>query len=63
MVEPIGALPTIELAPNSSKYFVVALPSYTSNGGLEVFLGESGQGEREFRIAIPSRILLKDKRK
>ncbi|WP_044282814.1 hypothetical protein [Candidatus Amoebophilus asiaticus] len=63
VVEPIGGLPAIELAPSSSKYFVVALPSYTSNGGLEVFLGESGQGEREFRIHVPSRILLKAKRK
>jgi hypothetical protein len=63
VMEQIGSLPAIELAPSSSQYFVVALPSYTSNGGLEVFLGESGQGEREFKIHIPTKILLKAKRR
>lgn len=63
VVEPIEALSAIELAPNSSQYFVFGLPSYTSNGGLVVFLGESGQGEREFRILIPNRIRLQAKRR
>lgn len=62
LVDPIAAPTTIELAPNSGHYFVFAVPTYTCNGGLEVFLAELAQGEREFRLFIPSKVLLKAKR-
>ncbi len=63
VVTPIAAPSSLELGPNDANYFVFAIPTYTSNGGLEVFLGESDKGEREFKISIPNRVLLKDKRK
>jgi len=63
LVDPLAAPAAIELAPNSGQYFVFAIPIYTTNGGLEIFLGESSQGEREFQLSIPSKILLKAHRK
>ena len=63
LVDPLAAPAAIELAPNSGDYFVFAIPVYTTNGGLEICFSESGQGEREFQLAIPNKILLKAHRK
>jgi len=54
---------TVDIGANEGKYFIFAIPTYTSNGGLEIFFGESDKGEREFSIAIPMKVLLKAKRK
>lgn len=63
LVEPIIPLSAMDVAPHGAHYFVVAIPTYTSNGGLEIFLGESGQGEREFKLVVPNKLLLKAQRK
>ncbi|MHB9147733.1 MAG: hypothetical protein ACYC2U_04865 [Candidatus Amoebophilus sp.] len=64
LVNPLLAPTSIELKPRDVNYFVFAIPSYISNGGLKIFLGESaGKGEREFKIHVPTKILLKAKRK
>jgi hypothetical protein len=54
---------SVEIGANQGKYFIFAIPTYTSNGGLEIFFGESEKGEREFSIAIPMKVLLQAKRK
>ena len=53
----------VEIGPNEGKYFMFAIPTYTSNGGLNIFFGESDKGEREFSIAIPMKVLLQARRK
>ena len=64
LVNPLLSPISIELKPGEVNYFVFAIPSYISNGGLKIFLGESaGKGEREFKIHVPTKILLKAKRK
>ena len=54
---------SVEIGANQGKYFIFAIPTYTSNGGLNIFFGESDKGEREFSIAIPMKVLLQAKRK
>ena len=54
---------SVEIGANTGKYFMFAIPTYTSNGGLGIFFGESEKGEREFSIAIPMKGLLNAKRK
>ncbi|MHB9148002.1 MAG: hypothetical protein ACYC2U_06380 [Candidatus Amoebophilus sp.] len=62
-VEPNSAPTVILLEAGGGDYFDFAVPTFISNGGLEVFLGESAQGEREYKIFIPSKVLLKARRK
>jgi hypothetical protein len=63
IVTPLVCPSALLLAPQEAGYFVFAIPSYSSNGGLEIFLGESGQGERAFKLAIPNKVLLKAPRR
>lgn len=62
-VELHSAPTVILLEAGGGDYFDFAVPTFISNGGLEVFLGESNQGEREYKIFIPAKVLLKARRK
>lgn len=61
-VEPVSTPPSIHLPAKHGAYFVFAIPCYASEGGLEVLFGES-EGERLFRLFIPSHILLSAERR
>lgn len=54
---------SVEIGANQGKYFIFAIPTYTSNGGLNIFFGESEKGEREYAIEISMKVLLQAKRK
>lgn len=62
-VNPIVYPSTIDLGPMQFDYFEFAIPTYTSNGGLDIFLGESEHGIRKFKINIPTKILLQAPRR
>jgi hypothetical protein len=62
-VNPILVPINLEVAPMQFKNFDFIIPTYTSNGGLDVSLGESEQGIRKYTINIPSKVLLQAPRK
>lgn len=62
-VIPILTPAKLELAPMQFDYFDFSIPTYTSNGGLDIFLAESEDGVRKYEINIPSKILLQAPRK
>jgi hypothetical protein len=64
--KPVTALlspDNIEVGPLQQKYFDFSIPTFVSNGGLELTLAESEGGARNFTIPIPSYILLEAPRK
>lgn len=61
LVEPISQPDSINVPAKCGEYVVFSIPTYVSEGGLEIFLGED-DGERGFRFIIPSKVLLKAKR-
>jgi hypothetical protein len=62
-VMPLLTPVSIELGPMQFDYFDFSIPTYTSNGGLDIFLGESENGIRKYTINIPTKILLQAPRK
>lgn len=62
-VTPLLAPQNLEVAPGQFGYFDFSIPTYTSNGGLDVFLGESENGIRKYKINIPTKILLQAPRR
>ena len=62
LVEPIAEPSRCKMPAKGDIYMEFAIPTYVSEGGLEVFLGES-DGERGFRFPIPNKVLLKAKKK
>ena len=62
-VTPLLAPINLELAPMSFDYFDFSIPTYASDGGLEILLGESENGIRKYKINIPSKVLLQAPRK
>lgn len=61
LVEPITYPDSIDVPAKCGEHVVFSIPTYVSEGGLEIFLGED-DGERGFRFMIPSKILLKAER-
>lgn len=61
IVEPISYPNSINVPAKCGEYVVFSIPTYVSEGGLEIFLGED-DGERGFRFMIPSKVLLKAER-
>ena len=61
LVEPIAYPDRINVPAKCGEHVVFSIPTYVSEGGLEIFLGEN-DGERGFRFIIPSKVLLKAKR-
>lgn len=61
LVEPITEPSSCRVSAKGDAYMEFSIPTYVSEGGLEVFFGESA-GERGFRFLIPSKVLLKAKR-
>ena len=61
LVEPISFPDSINVPAKCGEYVVFSIPTYVSEGGLEIFLGED-DGERGFRFVIPSKVLLKAKK-
>jgi hypothetical protein len=62
LVEPMTEPSSCRVSARGDGYMEFSIPTYVSEGGLEVFLGESA-GERGFRFLIPSKVLLKAKKK
>lgn len=62
LVEPISPPDCINVPAKCGEYVVFSIPTYVSEGGLEIFLGEE-DGERGFRFFIPNEIILKANRK
>lgn len=62
LAEPVYFPDSIKVPAFSGDYVVFAIPTYVSEGRLEIFLGED-YGEREFRFVIPNKVLLKAQRR
>ena len=63
LVTPTIQRPTVEVGPLQFCYFDFSIPTYTTNGGLDITLAESENGARKYTINIPSKILLQAHRK
>ena len=62
LVAPIASPAPIDVPATCGKYITFAIPTHVSKGGLEICLGEH-EGERSFRFVIPSKVLLKAKKR
>ena len=62
LAKPITAFTKFTVPANSAKYVVFSIPTYMSTSGLEISL-EERNGERKFKFLIPSKVLLKAKKK
>ncbi|MHA7877898.1 MAG: hypothetical protein ACX93T_03185 [Bacteroidota bacterium] len=62
LVVPTAAPDNVHVPAKCGKYVECAIPTHVSTGGLAVFLGDSDR-EREFRLLIPKKVLLKAKRR
>ena len=62
LAKPITAFTKFTVPANSAQYVVFSVPTYMSTSGLEISL-EERDGEHRFEFLIPSKVLLKAKKR